>query len=65
MHAEVTLLHVAEVCRRVGLSRPMVYRKMKDGAFPRPTYPAPRAPRWRSDEVAAWIERISAERASA
>ena len=60
----VTLLTVSEVCRRVGLSRPSIYRLLASGRFPRPTYPARRAPRWRSDEVADFIERVSAERAA-
>ena len=59
---ELILLSVREVCRRVGLSRPSIYKRMGAGRFPRPIYPAPRAPRWRSDEIAEWIERLSAER---
>ncbi len=61
---ELILLSVREVCRRVGLSRPSIYTRMAAGRFPRPIYPAPRAPRWRSDEIAEWIERLSAERAA-
>ena len=59
MPQEITLLPVAEVCRRVGLSRPSIYRAMAAGHFPKPTYPAPRAPRWRSDEIAAYIDSLS------
>ena len=42
MQQEITLLPVAEVCRRVGLSRPSIYRMMAAGKFPKPTYPAKR-----------------------
>ena len=61
---DVILLKVREVMARVGLSRPSIYARMAAGAFPRPIYPAPRAPRWRSDEIAEWIERLSADRAA-
>ena len=61
---EIILLRVREVMRRVALSRPTIYSRMAKGAFPRPIYPAPRAPRWRSDEIEIWIERLSAERAT-
>ena len=59
MQQEITLLPVAEVCRRVGLSRPSIYRMMAAGKFPKPTYPAKRAPRWRSDEIQEFIDGIS------
>ena len=63
---DLILLKLPEVMRRVGLSRPSVYKRMKaHGQFPRPVYPAKRAPRWRSDEIAAWIERLSATRSAA
>ena len=61
---EVNLVNVKAVCARTGLSRTSIYDLMAAGRFPKPTYPAPRAPRWRSDEVTAWIERLSAERAA-
>ena len=62
---DLTLLKLPEVMRRVGLSRPSVYKRMAAGEFPRPVYPAKRAPRWRSDEIADWIEQLSAERSDA
>ena len=66
MTTEVLLLNVPEVCRRIGLSRPSIYRLLEtDPTFPKPTYPARRAPRWRSDEIAAWIERLSDKRPAA
>lgn len=61
---EITLFKIAEVMRRVGLSRPSIYARMSAGAFPRPVYPAKRAPRWRSDEIATYIEQLTAERAA-
>ena len=60
-HSEsIRLLRIAEVGDRVGLSRPVIYKMMSRGEFPRAVYPAPRAPRWRSDDVDAFIERVSA-----
>ena len=64
MHTEISLLNISQVCRRVGLSRPSIYRLLKTTGFPKPTYPATRAPRWRSDEIANWIEVVSAARAA-
>ena len=62
MLPDVTLLTVNEVGRRVGLSRPSIYRAIDRGTFPKPCYPAPRAPRWRSDEIAEWIDAASVRR---
>ena len=62
--SEVSLLPIRDVMRRVGLARVTIYSRMAKGAFPRPCYPAPRAPRWRSDEIADYIERLSAARAA-
>ena len=66
MPNETTLLNVREVMHRIGLSRPSIYRLLEtDPTFPKPTYPVRRAPRWRSDEIAAWIERLSDKRPAA
>ena len=59
---QISLLPIKAVRDRTGLGRTSIYKLLADGKFPRPTYPAPRAPRWRSDEIADWIERLSAER---
>ena len=58
MDPEITLLNVAAVCARCGIARPSLYRMLKAGRFPQPSYPGGlKHPRWRSDDVAAWIER--------
>ena len=54
----IVLLRIAEVCDRVKLARPTVYKRMRTGDFPRPIYPAPRAPRWRSDTLQEWIDNL-------
>ena len=60
---DVRLLTVAEVCARIGLSRPALYRRLAKGAFPPPVYVGERSPRWRSDVLAEWIEGLSPEAA--
>ena len=65
MHPEISLLGVAAVCERCAFSRPTLYRLLAAGRFPKPSYPGGiKSPRWRSDEVTAWIERESASSAA-
>lgn len=59
MHQEVSLMDVRAVLARCAISRPTLYRLLRDGRFPKPCYPGIKSPRWRSDAVAAWIERES------
>ena len=49
------LLTRAEVERRVGLRRSSLYREMRQGRFPLPVRIGPRAVRWPSTEIEAWI----------
>ena len=60
MSEPVNLLRIRDVCARVGLCRTTIYDKMAAGSFPKPVYPAPGAPRWRSDTIAAYIEALGA-----
>ena len=57
------LLTVKDLCAALKCSRPSLYRNLLRDDFPRPIYPAPRSPRWRSDEIDAFLERITRERA--
>ncbi|WP_419923379.1 helix-turn-helix transcriptional regulator [Candidatus Poriferisodalis sp.] len=50
------LLCRAEVERLCGLSTSSLYRAMRRGDFPEPLRIGARAVRWRSDEIASWIE---------
>ena len=61
---DVILLNIKAVCARTGLGRTKVYELLTENKFPKPIYPAPRAPRWRSDEIADWIEHLTAARAA-
>lgn len=66
MAHELSLIGVGEICRRLDISRPSLYRLLKAGRFPAPTYPGGmKSPRWRSDEVAAWIAAESENRTAA
>ena len=56
MPEPVTLLRIAAVCERVGMSRSVVYDLIARDRFPAPHHPSPGVAAWRSDEVAAWIE---------
>ena len=49
------LLTRGEVERRVGLRRSSLYREMREGRFPLPVRVGPRAVRWPSAEIEAWI----------
>ena len=56
-----TIIRLPEVMKHVGLSRATIYRRMKDGSFPKQvqlsTSDARGAPvGWSSAEVMAWIE---------
>ena len=60
-----TLLTVNQVATRLSVTRVTVYRlRDRDPEFPAPIYIAPRSPRWRSEELTAWIDRVSANRAA-
>ena len=50
------LLSRAEVERLCGLSTSSLYRAMRRGEFPEPLRISARAVRWRSDEIASWIQ---------
>ena len=59
-----TLLSIYQVMAKVGLSRVTVYRRVKLGKFPKPIYPVPRVPRWRSDTLQEWIDNLPTESAA-
>ena len=51
------LLRLPEVIRRVGLSRPSIYKKMQNGEFPRPVKlgrGVHSAVAWPSSRIEAW-----------
>lgn len=57
----LTLLRLREVCRRIGISRSEIYRRIATGDFPQPVKLGERASAWPEHEVTAWCEaRIAA-----
>ena len=59
-----SLERLKRVMVRVTLSRPSIYRKVRDGSFPRPINLGGRAIAWLSSDIDAWIDaRIAASRA--
>jgi len=52
------LLKLAEVIRRVGLGKSMIYRLISEDRFPAPYKLAANASRWSEHEIAAWISEV-------
>ena len=50
------LLKLPDVLRLTGLSRSTVYRKLKEGDFPRPVQLGKRAVAWRESDLIDWID---------
>ena len=63
MSEEFHLLTAREVCRVAAFSHATLYRLCDAGLFPKPIKIGRAAVRWRSDEVYAHIEQLSAARA--
>ena len=53
------LLTMKEVVIFTGLSRASVYRRVRDGSFPKPVQVGPRCVRFRREEVENWLEGLS------
>lgn len=49
------LIKLAEVCRRIGLGKSMIYAMTKEDRFPAPCKTSPFASRWSENEIVAWI----------
>ncbi len=52
------LIPIGEVCRRVGLSRATVYRRIAEGAFPQSRTLGPTCVRWLLSDIEAWIDAL-------
>ncbi len=50
------LIRMKEVMHLTGLSRPSVYRLMKDGTFPNSIDLGERSVAWVDDEVHEWVD---------
>ena len=64
-HCDMCFGHADRLLRRrdveslVGLSRTNIYKKMSEGAFPRPKPLGKGAVRWLQSEIDAWIQQLS------
>ncbi|GGE74962.1 helix-turn-helix transcriptional regulator [Sphingomonas prati] len=56
------LLPIARVSEVVGLSRAMIYRKIREGTFPAPHKPGGVASRWSETELRDWREEVAQAR---
>ena len=52
------LLRLQEVLKVCGISKALVYDKIRQGTFPKPLRVGSRGARWREDEIRAWIESL-------
>jgi prophage regulatory protein len=53
--AAAQLIRLPEVKRRTGLSRSTIYKRERDGAFPRHINLSPRCSVWIAGEIETWI----------
>ncbi len=59
----ITILRIAAVRARVGLSQSKVYELMASGKFPRPVQLSVRCVGWPQHEIEDWLQERIAERA--
>ena len=50
------ILRVPQVLEATGIGRSTLWRRVKDGSFPRPVRLGPQSVGWRRSDVADWIE---------
>ena len=53
-NVRVTHLTVRQVCSRLQISTPTLWRMRKRKDFPQPILASQRAPRWRETDISAW-----------
>lgn len=58
------LMTIGEVCGRVRLAKPSIYRSIAAGKFPRPIKIGPKRSFWVASEIDAYIAARMAERVS-
>lgn len=59
------LLPLTAVMEIAGLGKTMIYKKMREGTFPKACKPGGASSRWSENEVVAWKEAILAARGTA
>lgn len=61
-HVGDRLIRMAEVEFITSLSRPTIYRRMRDGTFPQGIKPGGSETRWLESEVRAWLAQAISNR---
>ena len=56
------LIRLKEVMNLTALGRSTIYKKMKEGTFPKSVSLGDRAVAWKECEIEKWIEKIIAQR---
>ncbi|MBO1927115.1 AlpA family transcriptional regulator [Thiomicrorhabdus sp. 6S2-11] len=56
------ILKVNQVAKRCGLSRATIYKKAKEGTFPKQIKLSERSSGWLEEEINEWIEKRVQER---
>jgi prophage regulatory protein len=56
------LLPIGVVMELAGIGKTMIYRKMREGTFPRCCKPGGASTRWSEREVRAWRDKVIADR---
>ncbi len=59
------LIPLDAVIQIAGIGKTMIYRKMREGTFPKSCKPGGASTRWSEREVREWRERVMAERDAA
>lgn len=54
------LLRLEEVLHLTGLGRNTVYKRMRDGTFPKQVRLGPKSVAWRTSDIARWIDSLPA-----
>ena len=62
MEQQIQLMTAKQVCKMTGLSIATLYRLVGAGRFPRGLKIGRQAVRWRADEIAAHIQKLSEAR---
>lgn len=62
---EDRLLPIDAVMQIAGIGKTMIYRKMKEGTFPKACKPGGASTRWSEREVRAWYADVMAARGAA
>lgn len=66
MDEPLRVLRLPEVERRTGLARPTIYRRAKEGTFPKPIRLGGNSSGWVESEISAWLsDRVAARDAQA